>query len=837
MAGQDTNQFSKTVHEQSTDTRLYRGCHCASSIPKSQTFFSFWNMVFELEQQEHHLPSCKLWGTKKGRKRTVKAMFPFKLACLSAHTTVACFEYASGTSRLGLSIKLRNIVERQNSPVYKLVDSSAEEMLEGFTIEQFIRRIELLEREILTLYTDGHASSEDIDQYGDTHAEMIFQVFTGWGPILSKILRDNRLTHVFVSLVRTILQAHNGDEGLFSFSTHLVNALSNPDPLQHETINTKHLLSFMSEEGCFNFTYYAVEKISKQEPSASFKRVIEEFKAILMRRFEDLVSCVARDSKSVFETASGLNVLCLSSSWPTGLRYLTTTEASTIIDDVCDDYACTPIMRVIHLDQAQSADILLQAGCCLETDTVNNWAFLSPSYRMATVMANHLAERRARLLETAQQQLGLFLEHTSVAFADSAAAEVCAALDAFGVPLHSSLRVHSCYRSIYSQSFIPFIAFKYLWEKGFQYSKGHDGTGFTPIMTHQFRWNFLIGLQSVVEMVQTVCWLVEKGFMQENARDPLGLGLNVRASGYHYLGALFARYLTRKPLNFDLLGEIPRILNGPLMSQAGEDDCVCWCNAEDHGCSPTKLFLITYLHNAPEWISSAARHLILHQELFDDSMSESHKVSSRISDTLRLLTFEALEMTHTCCYLDLLDEAEFCSLMPMHFESDDGIFYHDPASVLELRSCSEEQSSASMLDELMAAFIDELSRLTTSTRAFETFIFTYWRRRISQVYASRYVATEVLRRDHTFRKLGVSPTERTGVLPKTLEVLLGRYFIITDLDEHIMPEECSYEVVEYGEAEYDFCMYCPRPSTGSPSDDGLELDEETEGRARADDDA
>ena len=182
-------------------------------------------MKFELEEREHHLPSCKLWGSKKGMKRTAKATFPLKLAWLSARTTLACFQYTTGTSQPSLSIRCTIVVPRRNSPIYDLCYTFIGE--DELPLNESIRNIELLEREILTLYTCGQASPGDVDEHSDTHAEVRFreaetmhrtncfqmvfdEALKYW--TVGSILRDDALTHTFLSCIRTLLQAYNSDK-------------------------------------------------------------------------------------------------------------------------------------------------------------------------------------------------------------------------------------------------------------------------------------------------------------------------------------------------------------------------------------------------------------------------------------------------------------------------------------------------------------------------------------------------------------------------------------------------------------------------------------------------
>jgi hypothetical protein len=153
-------------------SRLWQGCHCASTLPKSRTSFRFWNMGFHFEQQEHHHPSCKLWGTKKGTKRRARADVPLILSWFSVRMTYACFEYASGTSRPGLSLRCRNVVRHMDSPVCKLIWSFHRNTAICDTPKQLVRRLESLERDILTLYSKGLASPLDTTEYGKTHAEV-----------------------------------------------------------------------------------------------------------------------------------------------------------------------------------------------------------------------------------------------------------------------------------------------------------------------------------------------------------------------------------------------------------------------------------------------------------------------------------------------------------------------------------------------------------------------------------------------------------------------------------------------------------------------------------------
>ncbi|CAG1974497.1 unnamed protein product [Fusarium graminearum] len=158
----------------SSNMRPWQGCYCVAALPKSVKSFRVWNLRFQFEEQEHHLRSCKLWGMRKGTKRTAKAKLRMKLAWLSSRMIDACFEYASGTSRPGLSIRCRNIIPSDDSPVVQVIRNVEYGLWQSSTPTQMILILKTMEHEILNLYSKGLASPLDTTEDGNTHAEVNF---------------------------------------------------------------------------------------------------------------------------------------------------------------------------------------------------------------------------------------------------------------------------------------------------------------------------------------------------------------------------------------------------------------------------------------------------------------------------------------------------------------------------------------------------------------------------------------------------------------------------------------------------------------------------------------
>lgn len=473
----------------------------------------------------------------------------------------------------------------------------------------------------------------------------------------------------------------------------------------------------------------------------------------------------------MFEGVSGISALLLAIAWPEGLRYLLTTEAKILIDRVCyiDTHRpfnpglwLAPINGAIYLNQADSADILLGADCYLDLDRAP-YGYVSDKTsdeQIFAIIATHLGERRVRLLQFVQDKLGLFLDQTSVTFADSAAAAICEALDLADILLHPILRVNSGYKSIYFQKIVPLTAFRLFWEAGFHF-QGRNHIGLTSIMTHETQWWRLLRSGSFDKMMDTTCWLVEKGFMHEKATDPLNLGLNVHATGYHYLGAFVAGDHFSCSWHVRSLLDIIRIKAEPLSEIAVGDNCVCWCNMEGHGCSPTKVLLKTLFRKTSEYFYyyQPVRKVMLNS-VSPNSASQSNGISFWDQETLHFLTFEALEMTHTCCVFERVEDHDPYQMAGSTVYS--AIFSCDPEIVLETRSCSQEQATASILKELMTEFTEQFQLITPGPTALITFIYTYWRRRISELYRPDYQVAEDLRQYRTFRGFQASSEPSTG---------------------------------------------------------------------------
>jgi hypothetical protein len=148
-----------------------------------------------------------------------------------------------------------------------------------------------------------------------------------------------------------------------------------------------------------------------------------------------------------------------------------------------------------------------------------------------------------------------------------------------------------------------------------------------------------------MRLLDLLRWFSNHGCLGISPTDPDSTGVNTSATGWHYMATkiLFERH--------GLLGSWMSTSSmlaifGEVMGANATDCCECWCSSD--GCTPLHQFLKDQC--GPEaWKYLGGRG----SQLLVDAPSSSPSPTAQMVDaTLRFLTFEALEMTHTCCYAE-----------------------------------------------------------------------------------------------------------------------------------------------------------------------------------------
>ncbi|KAI1737754.1 hypothetical protein F4680DRAFT_468016 [Xylaria scruposa] len=326
------------------------------------------------------------------------------------------------------------------------------------------------------------------------------------------------------------------------------------------------------------------------------------------------------------------------------------------------------------------------------------------------------------------------------------------------VPLPVSLRPSRLVdHDVYQLPGLPLAFFPIFERHGFAGYNQPNRYGLRPIMD-DLRSSYCLSKGGLGEEIQDVLpWLIQHGCLSARPahtkeQPQSSVTINTEVTGWHYLSMEFVHraWGLQGPFLLDFSITPISEANMDLMATIAEgqatlctDDCVCWCllpQQSGHGCSPFSYLCKQYLTDEyirPSHPHSFQHYLFRHGRNDRDIITSTSKDEGRLTATgpvptwqlefLRLLTFEALEMPHTCCvpsliWLNGMGMAIFAATT-------------DPEGAQrQLLADPSVEDKAQLLDELMAEFTEKLGQRTGSPRDFEDFVFGSWRARMAGLY-------------------------------------------------------------------------------------------------------
>ena len=417
-----------------------------------------------------------------------------------------------------------------------------------------------------------------------------------------------------------------------------------------------------------------------------------------------------------------MTVLHFSSRWPTGLAILLSTDATSLINHTCvlptSSIGWSALDFAIEFKCEESVRILLDSGCVWNKVSTPG----SSSIACFRLVAEKLAARRRGLFELAEGVLTpqeLSVVCPAMELADSMAAAIVGCLRGAGIDVPGDLDVPDDYEGIYFSGNLNFAHWPLFLEAGFHDICRRNTSGLTavqvvgvdiyPFMDWYFRGP---GRESVPTALELRKHLRE--VLDRTPSDPLELGTNTSATGRHLVAL---RLLSQCP------GQTEHPLLEDLLQSPSTDLCKCPCSSM--GCLPLHTYLKAllgsrYIHRRNE--TSALSYPADIWNYIPDEMAP---------ELLRFITFEALEMTHTCCSCDAsshphaVPRCENCGL---------GYF---PGNAEEIHD--EEEELIGRLDSLCMEFKarfaeskEELPDERFPKERFPKFIWGYWRARMRE---------------------------------------------------------------------------------------------------------
>ncbi|KAK4032449.1 hypothetical protein C8A01DRAFT_20473 [Parachaetomium inaequale] len=773
-------------------------CHCPLSSSKEPYRYSIWGMEFQLSRQPvpRHRPGCKFHGISRKEKTTLRAQFPLKFGHFLGRFNRACVEYAVGAGHPGISLRFTNIVPESESPVQRMLDHMLgfDAVCSITSPEEFLDSLEMTEKAVISLYRDGTSSPWDLTEDGWSHAALLLESFAYFSA--PRLLTGGVVEHMlrFLRAIATLGDA-TGDDGQLPRVYRVI-----PSSLDY----LSHLLS--GSEGCKLLLSYVgsnfevspklviefglgadVLPLFPYFPSAI--KLTPIARAILSKSERDLSSAIAQDSGSVTESIHGYTALQLCAAWPEGLQRLLRTEARQLIDvGTVPEGArylgfpdnLTPVSRALSEDCVETVDLLMKAGCALDFGPELEVDMIRASDDCVAAIASNLAERRRQLLRLCQRELGTHLDWDPIEVPDEKAGALCAALTRSGIPVPRHLSVPPGHATVFHFSGLHLRHWGVFWENGFRDFQCRNPMGLSPIMTWRpYTFRNRTGFSSTPteqELLGIWRWAQDEKLLDQTQKDPLSLGLNTSATGWHYMAATVGftfvddsnAYVgpSRQPRNRYFYTPFPYRMINDLSKTLIGDQCECWCNARGQGCSAVKSLWNAHacwrvpLGSRDEQAKHNMlwRHCLFHHHKETEHLNQiaRNPIVAMSLELVRLLTFEILDMTHTCCYLEQLeslrDGQASTPAQRKALSTEDYWDRFDNHHVIanccsqlaaEIRSDSLEQQNAQQLDALMQDFEPQILSLDFSDpKALEGFIWGPWRRHISDLFAvdSRVVA-------------------------------------------------------------------------------------------------
>ncbi|KAI9159060.1 hypothetical protein HJFPF1_07067 [Paramyrothecium foliicola] len=765
---------------------LKRGqaCTCQQRQSKSVFAYRFGNVRFRYEQDNllEHSRGCKFYGIKANQKRNSKAEvhFALQMAWLTKRITVASLELTRGGYSLSASVRYKNIVPRMDDPVCRLFIDELEDWRPkpGASSTDAVQRIESVERAMLSLYRDGKSSPGDRDEDGESHLEIFVQALNLWisGDDIPDLFDDGVMAaakSVFESLVELVQpnvvkgsMIHLNfymDAGAASKRGALWNNVHRWFSLLHE-VYEYDANELMDPSTFSSYIDYTQRSLSKPFPGVSDLDVPPIVRAIMLRSLPELEKCIVRDPEVLLKKFTGTSVLQLIALWPEGLRRLLQTEAQGRLAERPDLYqtsiqaSTSPLFIAVKHGALSSMDMLMKARCYTNLYTRELLLTINDSPQCFGIFLGNLVQERKELLSIAQKGLGILEKHDETCILDYEAADVINAFTKANIWLDPAQRLDKRHSTIYHLPWFDVERFPILLQYGFKDYNRHDAVGLTPFMIPRLDSNW----QTLPTFLP---WLESEGYLGHKPVDALGLGLNVDATDWHYLATYLGRALRTAAGTMEsawaLVDRVSRL--------SLRDKCDCWCNLDGKGCSPMKMAWKVYRR---QHRGTCAQHILLHHATQPESSPEEKKTSSAL-EIVRFLTFEALEMRHTCCSVH--EKTGFLKRrdLKLPYWAVPGVVKSaliiscDPEVFRSVRSDSDELEKVQLLNSLMKEFSQNLGKLDECD-ALEQFLWGYWRRRISELY---FITPESLQEMEQLLN-----NVKTFVLPEKVRDILGPQF-------------------------------------------------------------
>lgn len=443
--------------------------------------------------------------------------------------------------------------------------------------------------------------------------------------------------------------------------------------------------------------------------------------AILKREERSLYEEIAKHPDSLGKVNRfGQNAIHFATEWTEGLSVLL--KSGCITHDILNqpDYAnYSPLNYAALQWNIESVEMLIEAGACFSLSTLKD---TSPNCR--TLLISTLYERRRQLRDLAMEQKDskgkTYGECFGAFFSDSASRLYLHLAEESKIAVPEALRSSvlpedTLYHQVYPSHFGS-ERFRYL---GKELVQDLLAAGFLNV---DEVWNGVTPLMSLHfgDIIEVAEMFLEHGAdpNKELPLDHQNLQDNDDERRHRAIHKLAYEIGT-----FSRSGTIQKLiaahfLQSEIFQSSLKDPCSCYCSIG--GCTPFTFFLkgITdRFHKGDTETCRSLRSLAGKLHEFDLSRQNDSIIEMEF---VRMMTFESLQLTHTCCKFSVLEQNDSRICVPNRRVKEK----------VEIDRIHEEESlGLQLLEILMEDFTTKFTNLGISLQEFFT---GYWRERMEE---------------------------------------------------------------------------------------------------------
>ena len=792
---EDSGEGQKTLTE-------VRRCNCAK-ILRRQTkslWISTWSLSWSDSATSHHLKTCQYWNPYQEVWTTKLSVSHVNLLAAMALSASIRISKQAGILSISPSLTLRGVVNG-SSPAFALLKDLGALYSESnpyyITIARLEKRTSLLNRSLLRLLKERAVSPYEVDEHGRTLLHSALSCANGRYAV-DEVPAFRELIHTLLDAGVAINEVDLAGETAFDY------LITRWYPFSPNYIQRKSVCELVANKGA------EMSDVLLTRPGVDEVRILIELqqvamlgpwqdvtqcgplsRAVLRKSEQDMIRILRAKPSSIHELNQRIqNPLHLAYCWPRGIQLLLDAGANYLVHqaDICGGL---PITYSLYFSCFNAIQLLLNAGSALSSPSwIENSEEVLEMLRgrdpIPTFLLRTLQERRRKLFELAKltlpAEVWADLDVPTDRLLDGRAAEIQRILVDADIEIPKSLSVPQRRGTVYHGSIGSVNRADQLWDAGFRDIDARDESDHTPIMN-------IIGPS--LEYAQ---WLLHHGADHQrelryvhddidDERKPVA-GLTALHCVARHLGlGVTLNFNPQVPPALPVVDKPSRTLEELLVENNSCDDCHCACSSS--GCTPFTVLLKAINQEITKERSS--RYLVRHLESPGHPASSAAMRSKIAEKVIRFETFEALQLSHTCC----------------HFEE-----YRPWVYVTRRRYTPEEvQDIHEELEELLSKLEDLVSEFCHKFQALRgtltSFLEGYWQTRMDEVLKEEkpYDEEEIRR----LREIGVV---LEGVSEESEGDFIDGDFIDGDFtegdstDEDVTDEDATDEDVtdeDYGE--------------------------------------